>query len=183
MTEQNKTVERITNETCRIFLAAMMDHENFTTRDAAKAIGCGESTVQRILVGQTMPSDEMLKQIGIMAAIGFGKYKKLSEADKEKISETIGAVGGGILGFGSITAAVSAAGTVAGLGAAGIASGLAAIGAIVGGGMVAGILTVAAIPIAAGAFGYAIIKGIKAIFEKQACDEDRFDPAWETPKI
>ncbi len=181
MTDNSNAPEAITRDNCRVFLAALMDREGAESKAVAKAIGCGQGTVERILAGKTAPSDDMLKQVGILSALGFSRYKKLSDAEKEKISEAIGAVSGAGLGFAGITAAVSAAGVVTGLSAAGIASGLAAIGALVGGGMVAGIVAVAAIPIAAGAAGYAIIKGIKAIFDGKGIEDERYDPAWELP--
>ena len=52
-----------------------------------------------VLLRRSLPSDEMLKQIGIMLTIGFKHYAELSKAQKEKISEAIGAVGGGAIGF------------------------------------------------------------------------------------
>ncbi|CDS47972.1 hypothetical protein [Polaromonas sp. CG9_12] len=56
-------------------------------------------------------------------------------------------------------------GSVAGLGAAGITSGLAAVGSLVGGGMAAGLVVTAAAPIAVGALGYGLYKGIKKLRE------------------
>jgi len=120
-----------------------------------------------------------MKQVGIMIGIGFNKYDTLSEAEKEKISETIGAVGGGVLGFGSIAAAVSASGSIAGLSAAGITSGLAAIGTVVGGGLMAGVAVAAAIPLAAGAIGYAVIKGVKYFVSETELNKDDIDTRWE----
>lgn len=107
------------------------------------------SSIERITNNRSYPSDEMIKQCGILFSIGYEGYKKLSKSDKEKISEGIGTVGGGVLGFGSITAVVSSLG-YAGLSAAGITSGLAAAGGLVGGGMALGITAIAAIPVAAG---------------------------------
>jgi len=118
-------------------------------------------------------------QIGILIGIGFQNYSKLSNAEKEKISEAIGAAGGGVLGFGSIAAAVGASGAVAGLSAAGISSGLAAIGTIVGGGMMAGVAVAAGFPLAAGALGYGVIKGVKYFFSKAELNKDEIDPQWE----
>lgn len=113
-----------------------------------------------------------------MISIGFDKYKKLSNSEKEKIPENIGTIGGGLLGFGSITAAISASGIV-GLSAAGITSGLSAIGAIVGGGMVAGVISVAFIPILAGAVGYKMVKGIKNLISNKKLLNDKLDDYWE----
>ena len=113
-----------------------------------------------------------------MMEIGFEKYKKLNAAEKERISESIGSVGGGVLGFGAISSAVSASG-IAGLSAVGITSGLAGLGAMVGGGMVAGVAVAAALPIAGVALGYGIIKGIKAIVRKQKHLKKTIDNNWE----
>lgn len=104
-----------------------------------------------------------------MISIGFDKYKKLSNSEKEKIPENIGTIGGGLLGFGSITAAISASGIV----------GLSAIGAIVGGGMVAGVISVAFIPILAGAVGYKMVKGIKNLISNKKLSNDKLDDYWE----
>src|SRR5207248_4251364 len=110
---------------------------------------------------------KFMKQTGIIIAIGMEKYEKLSNAEKEHISEMIGTGGATVFGFGGITAAVSASGTVAGLSATGISSGLAAIGSLVGGGMAAGVAVAAAIPIAAEAAGYGIIKGVRFLFSRR----------------
>ena len=166
----------ITHENCRVLLAAYMEKENISAPKISKAIGCSHATMTRILAGITKPTLEFMKQVGIMTELGFKRYKKLSDSDKEKISEAIGATGGGILGFGAITAAVSASGAVAGLSAAGIASGLAAIGA---GGMLGGVLTLAAVPIAAGAAGYGVIKGVKYLMSESDANADKIDTKWE----
>lgn len=173
-------ITEITRENCRLLLAAFMEENKLTARKVAKVISCSEITMNRIIGGRTKPTDEMLKQAGILMGIGFDKYSKLSKAEKEKYSEALGTVGGGILGFGSISAVVSSLG-LAGLSGAGIVSGLAALGAVVGGGMIAGVSMVAAIPIAAAAVGYGIIKGVKTIFENYKTDDVRYDSNWEIP--
>ena len=48
--------------------------------------------------------------------------------------------------------------------------------------MVAGVMVAAAIPIAAGAVGYAIIKGIKYFFTEHNLSREGFDAVWERPK-
>ena len=171
--------EGINAENCRVLLAAYMEKDEISVSKISKSIGCSTPTVNRILAGETLPTIDFIKQVGILVELGYEKYKKLSDADKEQISEAIGAVGGGILGFGAITAAVSASGSVAGLSAAGIASGLAAIGA---GGMLGGILTLAAVPIAAGALGYGIIKGIKYLVSEDELSSESIDEKWERIK-
>ena len=150
--------EGINAENCRVLLAGYMEKKDISVSKISKAIGCSNATTTRILAGETLSTIEFVKQLGILIELGYATYAKLSGSEKEKISETIGAIVGGVLGFGAITTAINASGTVAGLSAAGITSGLVAIGA---GGMIGGILTLAAVPIAAGAAVYGIIKGIK----------------------
>lgn len=171
-------INEITKDNCRIFLASFMEENDITSQSIAKAITCSEATIIRIIARETHPSNEMIKQVGIMIAVGYERYVKLSKAEKEKISETIGVLGGGILGFGAITAAIGSLG-FAGLSAAGVTSGLATLGAIIGGGMVAGISVAAAIPIAAGALGYAVIKGVKYFITEQQLKADKPNPYWE----
>ena len=177
MTEEvTKEIKEITDVNCRVILAAYMEKENVSAPRISKAMGCSHATIARILGGITKPSEEFIKQMGIMIELGIKRYAKLTESEKEKISEAIGTIGGGALGFGAITTAVSVSGTVAGLSAAGIASGLAAIGV---GGMVGGVLTLTAVPIAAGALGYGIIKGVKYLFSSSEMNADKLVPKWE----
>ena len=172
-------IEQITAENCRALLAAFMEQNEIGVPRIAKVIGCSHATLARILAGSTHPTTEFMKQVGILIGVGFEKYGKLSNAQKETISETIGTVGGGAVGFGSIAAAISTSGAVAGLSAAGITSGLAALGAVVGGGMAVGVAVAAAIPIAAGAVGYGIIKGVKYFFSQSELNAEKLDPKWE----
>jgi len=172
-------MKEINRDNCRLLLAAFLERHELSTRVVARAIGCPEASIARILEAKSKPSDEMLKQVGLMLEIGFERYQKLTEAEKEKISEALGTIGGGTLGFASITAAISTLGTVAGLSASGIASGLAALGTIVGGGMAAGVSVAAAIPIAGAAIGYLIIKGVKYLFGKYQLSIDDIDQKWE----
>ncbi|MBD0780103.1 hypothetical protein HPE56_20075 [Maribacter sp. ANRC-HE7] len=171
----NKELNR---ENISQYLAVFIQKNNLTVDLVAKEIGCSTSTLQRIVGKLSYPTNKLLKQSGIMFSIGFEKFKKLTKAEKEQISEQIGAVGGGILGFGGIASAISASG-VAGLSAVGITSGLASIGAIIGGGMIAGVVVSAAIPIAIGAIGYKVVKGIKTMISDNKLTTDKFDPIWE----
>lgn len=172
-------MNQITRDNCRLLLAAFIKENDLDVRQVAKVIGCSEATLVRILATHSLPSDEMMKQVGIIIELGFVSYSKLTNAQKERITETIGTVGGGILGFGSISAAISSLGAVSGLSAAGIASGLSTFGAIIGGGMVAGVVVVAALPIAAGATGYGIIKGVKYLANEWQLNVTEFDERWE----
>src|SRR5438046_2126594 len=99
-------MKELTRQNFAPMLKAFLNKSAITPRRTAKAIGCSEATFTRLLVRTTFPSDEMLRQGGAMIEIGFRRYSKLSKAEKEKISAAMGTVGGGAIGFGSITAAV-----------------------------------------------------------------------------
>lgn len=174
--------ESITRESLAHYLSVFFENSEVSIENVAKAIGCPIAAIERIISQETLPTDEMLKQCAILISIGYKEYKKLSQADKEKISESIGAVGGGILGFGAISSAISSSGAVIGLSAAGITSGLSAIGTIVGGGMVAGVTAIAVIPIAVGAAGYGMMKGIKTIINYYKINDKDINHYWEIPK-
>jgi hypothetical protein len=176
-------MNQLTRDNSGLLLAKFIEENELNVRQVAKTIGCSEATLLRILAVYSLPSDEMIKQVGILIELGFVSYSKLSNTQKEHISETIGTVGGGILGFGSITAAVSSLGAVGGLSAAGITSGLATLGTVVSGGMAAGVIVAAAIPIAAGATGYAIIKGVKYLANEWQLNITELDECWEIPVL
>lgn len=173
----------ISRDNFRSLLSAFIDKEAVRPRKTAARIGCSEATFCRVLSGETLPSDKMLKQGAIMFELGFKRFSKLSKAEREKISEALGTVGGGTLGFASITATVSTLGTVTGLSAAGISSGLTALGGLVSGGMAAGVAVAAAIPVAAAGSGYGIIKGVKALIRRHKLNKKGFDPVWEFSPI
>ena len=177
-----ENINQIDKNNLTNLLAGFIEKNNLEIKEVAKEINCSISTIKRLIAQETLPTERMIKQVGIMISIGFEKYKKLSKSEKEKISETIGVVSGGALGFGVITAAVSAAGSVAGLSAAGITSGLAAIGAVVGGGMAAGIFVACGIPFAGVSIGYGIVKGIKMLIKKHKLNNNDIDNAWEELK-
>mgnify|MGYP003592520132 FL=1 len=171
--------EEITRENLANYLAVFFETNETNIDTVAKAIGCPIASLERIIGQESYPTDEMIKQCAIMISIGIVKYKKLSDSDKETISDKIGAVGGGVLGFGAITSAIGASGSVIGLSAAGITSGLSGIGALVGGGMAAGATAVAAIPIAVGAAGYGLMKAIKFAISYYKLNNKDINPYWE----
>lgn len=172
----------LTRQNTHEFLSQFMDKNSVTARQIAKVIGCSEETTLRIVNDVTWPSDEMMRRCHTMVEIGYKDYSKLSEAEKEKISEAIGAISGSGLGIGISLAAVSALGT-AGISAVGMTSGLAALGAIIGGGMFAGIGVVAAIPLVVGAVGYGVVKLVKGTASKINLDAATFDSHWEVQKM
>lgn len=144
----------------------------------AKALNCSVPTLDRLLKNQSKPSEEMIKQTGLLMVIGFEKYAKLSEAEKEKYSKKLGPLVGAGLGLASIPAVVGGLGT-AGLSGAGIMSGLATAGAIVGGGAAAGIVVVGSGAILAGIAGYGTVKGIKHILSTIKSKRVNQDSRWE----
>jgi hypothetical protein len=103
-------VEEISRENLRVLLAASLEKHDLTTRRVAKAIGCSDVTVNRLRDGETLPSGEMMKQVGLMIELGFDKYARLSKAEKERLTEKASAVAGGVLGLTWISSVVSAAG-------------------------------------------------------------------------
>jgi len=174
-------MNELNRENFPIMIAAFMEQHELSVRRIAGVITCSEASLDRILVSSTLASDEMLRQGAILMELGFDRYSNLTEAEREKLSDTLGVIGGGAIGFGSVTAAVSAMGSVAGLSAAGITSGLAAMGALVGGGMAAGVAVAAAIPIAAMGIGYGIIRAVKYFISEVQLNADALDPKWEMP--
>jgi plasmid maintenance system antidote protein VapI len=174
-------MDSITRQNCKVLLAAFIEENELSVQEIANVISCSEASISRILAGESLPTDNMLVEVGILIEIGFERYSNLSKSEKKKLLEAMGAAGGGAIGFSAITAAVSTLGAVSGLSAAGVTTGLGALGAIVGGSMVAGISVAAAIPIAVGAAGYGIIKAAKSISKKYKMDQGKFDHMWEMP--
>ena len=144
----------------------------------AKAINCSVPTLNRLLGKETYPTEEMIRQTGIMMSIGFTRYSKMSEAEKEQHSEKLGSVSGAGLGLASVSAIVGGLGS-SGLSGAGIMSGLAASGGVIGGGAALGIGVVAAVPVLTGIAGYGIVKGVKYLTYDYKSKIDKIDPKWE----
>jgi hypothetical protein len=164
----------------RVLFAAFIEKKNLTIRQAASVLGCSEATASRLLVGTTLPSDEMLRQVALWIELD-DRYLKLSVAEREKLSDAIGTIGGSGVGFAAVTTVVGGMGSVIGLSAAGISSGLAAMGAIVGGGMAVGVAVVAAIPIAFAGLGWGVVQAAKHIANEHQLNAKDFDLKWEQP--
>ena len=173
--EKRDMLEPITKENCGAKLELIRKVSGLSRRELAKLIGVAETTIYRLEKGPTEPTTNFMLRLSGLMAIGQAKYAEMSNTEKEKVSECIGAAGGIAAGFGGAIGAISASGAVAGLSAAGITSGLAAIG----GSMLGGLAVIAAIPIAAGAAGYGLVKGIKAICEANKLDCKEVDEHWE----
>ncbi|ROI06761.1 hypothetical protein EGI16_02315 [Chryseobacterium sp. G0240] len=175
-------MQNITRENYNEILRNFIFEHNLNKNKISKVIGCSSATLERLLNGNSLPSDEMLKQTGVLIAIGMDRYRNLTRKEKGKISEVIGTVCGGGLGLASLTAIVGELGFV-GLSGAGIMSGLAVLGSTVGAGAAAGIVVAAAVPIAAGVAGYGIVKGVKALTKKYKNKSSFIDNRWEIAKV
>lgn len=173
--QEEAFMEPLTPENCGKKLLLVRDITNLTRRELAQIIGCSESTLSRIERGASLPTKDFLSRLTGLVTIGYYKYSRLTNSEKEKISEAIGASGGAAAGVGGALAAISASGLVPGLSAAGITSGLAAIG----GSMLGGLAVVAVIPIATAAAGYGLVKGIKAICESNRLSCTAVDDKFE----
>jgi DNA-binding transcriptional regulator YiaG len=174
--QEAKFKEPVTKENCGEKLRLIRELLHMSRRELARIIGVSESTLRRLEDGSTLPTDEFINRLQALCVIGAEKYPKLSTAEKEKISEVVGTVGGTVAGVGGSIAAIGAAGAVSGFSAAGITSGLAAIG---GGAMLTGIGVVAVIPVLTGLAGYGLIKGIKAICEANKLSCNEVNEKWE----
>lgn len=174
-------MENIKSENYSEYLNSWITKNKIKLSKIAKAINCSVPTLNRLIKKQSYPSDEMIKQTGIMMTIGFPKFSKMSDAEKEQFSEKLGSISGAGLGFASVSAVVGGLGT-AGLSGAGIMSGLAAAGGIIGGGAVVGIAVVAAVPILTGIAGYGIVKGVKHYTYDYKSKIEKIDAKWETSR-
>jgi hypothetical protein len=171
-------MDNFNRENFRAFFAAFMEQNQWAIRKVAAAIGCSEATIERLVTGATSPTDKMLIEGALLVEMGLDRYSRLTNAEREKISDTLGAAGGGAVGFASVTAAVGVLGT-AGLSAAGISSGLATMGAVVGAGMAAGVAVAAAIPLTGIAVGVGVVQGVKHLVTEHRLNNKDIDPKWE----
>jgi plasmid maintenance system antidote protein VapI len=158
------------------FLTTFLQENSLQPRRFAAAVGCSEATIDRLLKNRTLPSIEMVKQAKLMFHLGFDSYSKLSKAQKKKLSNMVGTVGGGAVGVASIPFIISASGTVSDLSATGITSGLAALGSGI---IVVGFLVTAAIPLLGAAIGSVTVRGITFISTNQRLKKVDMDKRWE----
>jgi hypothetical protein len=168
--------EPVTKDNCGAKLKRVREIAGMSRRDLAKVIGVSEGTLRRLEGSDSHPTDEFMARLHALCIIGISRFRGMSDAQREEVSSLVGAGGGVIAGIGGALAAVSGAGTVAGLSAAGITSGLAAIG---GGTMLAGLGVVASIPIMTGLAGYGLVKGLKAILDANNLESREVDGRWE----
>lgn len=174
--QKRKFNENITKSNCGEKLKLVRDISGISRRELARTLAVSEATVRRIETKESEPTDKFMSRVQALCVLGQARFGKMSEAEKEKISEFLGASGGAVAGIGGALGAVSAVGAVGGLSAAGMTSGLATLGL---GSMATGIGVVAAIPIGVGLGGYGLVKGIKAICEEWKLDVEEIDGKWE----
>jgi DNA-binding XRE family transcriptional regulator len=175
-TEKQEMEEEVTKTNCGGKLKLVQRISSLSRRGLAKILGVSEATLRRIENRTSLPTDEFMDRLRALCVIGRARFEMMSEAEKEKVSDTLGASGGVIAGVGGALGAVSASGAVAGLSASGITSGLAAIG---GGTMLGGIAVVAAIPVVTGLAGYGLVRGIKAICIANKLGSKEVNGRWE----
>ncbi len=172
--------EPITEENCGQKLKLVQEVAEMSRRSLARTLGVSEATLRRLEKGPeppgTKPSEEFMNRLRALCVIGKARFQAMSEGEKKKAAEHIVAATGGALGVSGALGAVSAFGAVGGLSAAGMTSGLAALGV---GSMAVGIGVVAAIPLATGALGYGVVKGIKKICDEKKLDMVEEDGRWE----
>lgn len=171
-------MQNITSENYHQIFSEFVEKNKLNISKTAKALNCSVPTLERLLKNLTKPSEEMIKQTGILMVLGFDRYTKLTDAEKEKYSEKIGPLVGAGLGLASIPTIIGSLGT-AGLSGAGIMSGLATAGGIIGGGAAAGIAVVAGGAILAGIAGYGLVKGIKFVVRDIKSKSEFKDNRWE----
>lgn len=174
--QRTEMTEDITPENCHRKLKLIRYISGLSRRDLAKVLGVSESTIKRLELRSTMPTPDFMLKLAALSVIGHQKYAKMTDSEKEKVSEAIGAAGGAAVGVGASIAAISVSGAVAGLSAAGITSGLAAIG---GGAMLGGVAVIAAFPLAVGGAGYGLIKAVKAICKANSLNCKEVDGRYE----
>lgn len=172
-------MQEFSRESLRVLLAAFIEQHDLMTRRVAKAIGCSDATIIRLLAAKTLPSDEMMQEVALMVQAGFDRYARMTKPERRLLSKKMerSVVGGSVVGgFAAIPDVVGAFGKQ-GLSGPGIASGLKKMSG--GNGMVGGIQAAAAIPILAGALGYVVIVGVNYFASERQLDVTDMNPRWE----
>lgn len=174
--ERTKFEEVVTTQNCGQKLKLVQELSGMSRRELAKMIGVAESTVRRIELGESMPTDDFMQRLRALCVIGVEKFRDMQRGSEKKGAERLGAGGSAMAGLAGSLATISAAGSIPGLSAAGITSGLATIG---GGAMLTGLGVIAAIPVAAGLAGYGLVKGIKSVIQANDLDSEEVNGRWE----
>lgn len=157
--QERQMLEPVTRENCGRKLKLIREISGLTRKDLAEALGVVESTVYRLEMAKTKPTQSFMLRLSALMVIGHARYSEMSEVEKEALSGYLGLTQGITAGIGGAIAAISAGTTIGRLSAAGITSGLAAVGGRVLGGLSQ------KIPVSSlvGSAGLGLIKGIQAI--------------------
>jgi len=132
----------------------------FTDEEYQYILGVGE------ILGVTR------EQVDAIKSLQENLYKIKDEpSNSERIKQVVKDSAAKLAGVGVPVAAIAASGSVFGLSAAGLTSGLAALGALVGGGMVAGVVIV--VP----AIAFGAVYGVKKLFDVVWKDKKNSDNA------
>ncbi len=174
-------MNELTKENCAQLLDAFVIKYKLTIPKIAKAIGCPKSSLERIILVKSWPTELMLKHVAILLEVGFKNFNRISKNNRDKLFEKLSALGGGVFGFSSVSAAISAAAAPGLTGGAVITSGLAGLGGLIGGGMAYGIGIIAVTPIITGYAGYKGVNSINTLIKRRKLNSTSLDPIWESP--
>lgn len=164
----------------RVPLAAFIEEYDLNARSVARAIGCSEATIIRLLAARTLPTGEMMREVRLMFQAGFDRYAVMTKAERGKLWRQLQAGAASVSAAGaffSIPDVVAAAGKTPGLSSPGITSGLKSMGG--GNGVVRGVQAAVAIPVVAGTLGYAVFKGVQYFATESQLNAKRLNPNWE----
>ena len=170
---------KLSPENLRFYLGQFVLHYSLEPQKVAQRLGWSISVWNRLISGETCPTEQAIKECFLMFCLGFDEYSKLSKKKVESITEKMGGAASASFGAVAVKAIVGSLGASSGLSAAGIMSGLRVLGTLVGGGAAAGISVAAAIPVAAGIAGWGFIKLLKLGVLKMDRFKNRLDGRFE----
>lgn len=165
-----KMPESVTRENCgRVLKELRQRFGSMSVAELAKTLGVARSTVMRVEAGQTMPSEDILNRLKAIQVIGISRFQRLSETDKNRLSQVIEEMGENPELF-------AKSGMLRELTSAGILAGL---GTIAGTSLNVSASVVSSIPILSSLAGYGLVKGLKSVLEANnlSCVEN--EGVWE----
>lgn len=171
-------MDKVTRGNYNELMVIFLQDSKVSLRQVAKAIGCTEITLNRLIAKITVPSDEMLRQTGIMLELGYKSYAKLAEYERKNIMESIGIFGGVALGFGMMTGFITDL-TYGGVSSESLISGLEELGALFGSDILIGMGIAVSVIALTGITGYGIAKALKTGITNAKSNKNRIDERWE----
>lgn len=87
-------MEKINSENYSKSLKRFIEVNNLKINNISKTFDCSTATIERLLNLDTFPTEEMLKQTGLLIIVGPKDYAKLNKTQKEKVSNSLGALSG-----------------------------------------------------------------------------------------